>query len=195
MINLLVIISAYFIGNFSTSFIVGKLTSNIDIRQHGSGNAGSTNVLRTLGVKAAALTFLGDTLKGMLSFYLAQRFVGEQAALMAGIAVVIGHNWPVLLGFKGGKGIATTIGVALIASPLAAIASISLGVVILYRYKYVSLSSITAMTILPFFLFSYGLEYFIFGLVLSVMAIYRHRENIKRLRTGTEKKIGRKTSV
>ncbi len=193
--NLLLILIAYFIGNFSTSYFVGKLFAKIDIRDHGSGNAGSTNVLRTLGIKAAACTFLGDLFKGVLAVYLGNKFGGETLALACGVSVVIGHNWPIFLGFKGGKGIATTIGVALTIKPFVALICISIGVVILYKYKYVSLASIVAISLLPFTIVIYGLNYLLFGLILALSAIYRHRENIKRLLAGNERKIGEKSRV
>lgn len=193
--NILIVLIAYFIGNFSTSYLVAKLFAKIDIREHGSGNAGSTNVLRTLGVKAAALTFLGDLLKGVVAVYLGNKYGGSMLALLCGVAVVIGHNWPVFLGFKGGKGIATTIGVVIAIKPLVALICVSIGVVILFRFKYVSLASITAISVLPFTIIIYGLNYFLFGLILALLAIYRHRENIKRLLAGNERKIGEKSSV
>jgi len=193
--SLLLILISYFIGNFSTSYFVGKLFAKIDIRDHGSGNAGSTNVLRTLGKKAAALTLLGDLLKGVLAIYLGKRFGTEFLALACGVAVVIGHNWPLILGFKGGKGIATTMGVALTIKPLTALLCISLGIVILYRYKYVSLASIVSISIFSLTMLIYGFNYFLFGLILAILAIYKHRENIKRLLDGNERKIGDKSSV
>ncbi len=188
------IVIAYLIGNFSAAYLVAKLSANIDIRDHGSGNAGSTNVLRTLGIKAGAMTFLGDSIKGVVAVLIGIYFGGEQLAFLAGIAVIIGHNWPILLKFKGGKGIATTIGVVLIIHPLSALICILFGVIILYRYKYVSLASVSAISILPIIMyFSLGSTYFLFALALAAMAIYRHRENINRLMNGTERKIGQKS--
>ncbi len=189
--NLLFVIIAYFIGNFSTSYFVGKLFAKIDIREHGSGNAGSTNVLRTLGIKAAAITFLGDFLKGVLAVYIGKKFGDNTVGLICGVAVVVGHNWPLFLGFKGGKGVATTIGVAISIKPLAALICVSLGVTVLYKYKYVSLASIVAVSLFPVAIAMYGFDYFIFGLILAVLAIYRHSENIKRLLKGNERKIGK----
>ncbi len=193
--NFLLILIAYFIGSFSTSYLVAKLFAKIDIREYGSGNAGSTNILRTLGAKAAALTFLGDLLKGIVAVYLGDTFGGATTALLCGVAVVIGHNWPIFLEFKGGKGIATTIGVVASIKPLVAFICVSIGLAILFRFKYVSLASIIAIIILPFTIIIYGLNYFLFGLILALLAIYRHRENIKRLLAGNERKIGEKSSV
>lgn len=196
MIDLVIIVIAYFIGNISTSFIVAKLFANVDIRNCGSGNAGSTNVLRTLGKKAAAITFLGDSLKGVAAILIARYFgTYEYIALIVGVSVVVGHNWPVFLKFKGGKGIATTIGVVFTINYLVALACIGFGIIILIRFKYVSLASVLAITLLPILLVFQSIEYFLFALVLCVLAIYRHRENIKRLLKGTENKIGQKSGV
>ena len=193
MVPYILILIAYLLGNFSTSFIVGKLVGNIDIRNHGSGNAGSTNVFRTLGLKAGLLAFIGDSIKGVLAVYIARRFGNETIALIAGAAAIVGHNWPIVLKFKGGKGIATSIGVALMIHPTSALICISLGAVILIVFKYVSLASVSAIALLPIFLYFKGRDYFIFGLLISFMAIYRHRENIKRLLNGTESKITSKS--
>ncbi len=193
--NLLLIFLAYFIGNFSTSYLLAKLFAKIDIREYGSGNAGSTNILRTLGKKAAVLTLIGDLMKGVLAVLLGKTFGGPTVALLCGIAVVVGHNWPVFLRFKGGKGIATTIGVVLVIKPLIAIICISIGIAILIKFKYVSLASVIATTILPLTILIYGFNYFLFGLILALLAIYKHRENIKRLLTGDERKIGEKASL
>ena len=193
MLPFILIIIAYLLGNFSTSFIVGKLMGNIDIRNHGSGNAGSTNVFRTLGLKAGLTAFIGDSIKGVLAVYLARRFGGDTVALIAGVAAIVGHNWPFVLKFKGGKGIATSIGVALMVHPSSALICIAIGVVILLVFKYVSLASVSAIALLPIFLYSQGRDYFIFSVIISAMAIFRHRENIRRLFNGTERKITSKS--
>lgn len=193
--DLLLILIAYLIGSFSTSYLIAKLFAKIDIREHGSGNPGSTNVLRTLGAKAAAFTFLGDLLKGAIAAYLGSTFGGANVALLCGIAVVIGHNWPIFLEFKGGKGIATTIGVIISIKPLIALICVSIGVAVLFKFKYVSLASVVGIIILPLTIIIYGFNYFLFGLILALLAVYRHRENIKRLLAGNERKIGEKTSA
>ncbi len=193
--NLLLILIAYLIGSFSTSYLIARLSAKIDIREHGSGNPGSANILRTLGKKAAAFTFLGDLLKGAAAVYLGNTFGGTAMALLCGIAVVVGHNWPIFLKFKGGKGIATTIGVMISVKPLIALICVSIGVAILFKFRYVSLASILGITLLPFIIVIYGFDHFLFGLILALLAIYRHRENIKRLLAGNERKIGEKSSV
>lgn len=192
---ILVIFISYILGNFATSMIVAKLWANIDIRKHGSGNAGATNVVRTLGFKAGLITFIGDALKGVLAVWVGKKIGGESAALFAGIAVVIGHNWPVAFGFKGGKGIATTIGVALMVKPIAALICISLGLIIVFKTKYVSLASLVAICLFPIVLAFSSLKFFIFGLILAFMAVYKHRANIERLLKGTESKFGEKSRI
>lgn len=193
MAPFILVLTAYLLGNFSTSFIVGKLVGNIDIRKHGSGNAGSTNVFRTLGLKAGLLAFIGDSMKGVLAVYLARRYGNDTVALFAGAAAIAGHNWPLVLKFKGGKGIATSIGVALMVHPASALICIAIGVVILIMFKYVSLASVTSIALLPIFMYFQGRDYFIFALVIAAMAIYRHRDNIKRLLNGTERRITSKS--
>ena len=114
----LVSIIAYLLGNIATSYIVSKVFGKIDIRDYGSGNAGSTNVFRVLGAKAAVIAFLGDVLKGTAAVLIGRYIGGSYGEILAGIFVIIGHNWPVFLGGKGGKGIATTIGLMLPIDPL-----------------------------------------------------------------------------
>lgn len=194
LIYVLVSVIAYFLGNFATSYIVSMRSAKIDIRQHGSGNAGATNVLRVLGAKAAAVTFIGDALKGVLAVLLGRYLGGSYGAILAGLFVVIGHNWPILLRFKGGKGIATTIGTMLAMNPLVVLIVFAIGVVILAATRYVSLASIVGMIILPItmILLKQPPEYIIFSVILALLAVYRHRTNIGRLMKGTESKLGQK---
>mgnify|MGYP006277689853 CR=1 FL=1 len=193
---LLVAIIAYLIGNFSTSYILGKHLKNVDIRTKGSGNAGATNALRVLGKKIALLTFLIDAFKGILAVIIGQLIIQDTGGLIAGIFVVIGHNWPFILKFKGGKGIATTIGAATFINPLPAIIAIILGILIIIKTKYVSLGSVSAMALVPFLYLlvesPFQIKYFIFFLILSIMAVYKHKSNINRLIKGEESKLGQK---
>ena len=127
LVYLIIIITAYLLGNISTSYIVAKRLAGVDIRTQGSGNAGSTNVLRTLGKKAGALTFIGDVLKGLIAVLIARLIAygvnldDTTCAYIAVVAVVLGHNYPVFLGFKGGKGVATSLGSMLGMNPLVAL--------------------------------------------------------------------------
>ncbi|MTI69908.1 MAG: glycerol-3-phosphate 1-O-acyltransferase PlsY [Firmicutes bacterium] len=193
---IILILVSYFLGNISTSYILGRIIEKKDIRNHGSKNAGATNALRVFGVKLAASTFLGDALKGVVAVIIGNYILGYSGMLIGAIFAVIGHNWPVFLKFKGGKGIATTIGVVLAINPLLAIISIVIGLIIIIKTKYVSLGSIIAMSILPLISLivvrPFDEKFLIFTLILSIMAVYRHKTNIERLVKGLESKIGEK---
>lgn len=191
---LIVSVIAYLLGNISTAYLVSKAAGNIDIRKHGSGNAGSTNVLRVLGVKAAIVVFIGDALKGVAAILIGRYLAGSYGELLAGIFVVVGHNWPILLGGKGGKGIATTIGIMIPIDPLMVLAIVIIGIIIIIVTRYVSLASISGVVIFPIAMIitHKPFEYIIFSLILSAMAIFKHRSNIGRLVKGKESKIGQK---
>ncbi len=194
-LNILAIIISYFIGNFSTSLLISKFWAGIDIRKHGSGNAGATNVLRTLGIKAGILTFLGDALKGVIAVWIGRKIGGEDIALLCGIAVVMGHNWPVLFGFKGGKGISTSIGIVFAVYAPIAVICILIGIVMIIRTRYISLGSIIGISLLPLLFLTISFKYFLFGLALAIMALFRHSANIRRLLHGTESKLGEKSGI
>ncbi len=186
---------SYFLGNISTSYILGKTSAKIDIRNHGSGNAGTTNVLRILGKKAALITFLGDALKGSLAVYIGLKIGGRDIALISAVFVVLGHDWPVVLKFRGGKGVATTIGAIMVINPLQAIISLLLGIIIIYTTRYVSLGSMLGVCTLPLLTFFVGKNEFIVSIILTILILFTHRENIKRLIKGKERKIGQKIQI
>lgn len=188
---------AYFLGNFATSYIVSMRSAHIDIRKHGSGNAGATNVLRVLGAKAAAVTFVGDALKGVAAVLIGRYIAGDNGAILSGLFVVVGHNWPVTLGFKGGKGVATTIGSMLAINPLLVSIVFAVGIIVLITSKYVSLASITGMAIFPIamIIFKQSPEYVAFSVIIALLAIFKHRANIIRLLKGTESKLGQKAKA
>lgn len=181
-------------GSFSFSSFICKNFYNTDITRYGSKNPGSTNVLRVLGKKPALIVFSADLLKGLLMVVLAQRIGGENLALLAAITVVIGHDWSLFLGFKGGKGIATSFGVIMALAPKIGIILFIIGIFLIYMYRYVSLGSITTACLLPLLLllFKYPMKYTITGLVLGAIAVYRHRDNVERLLSGSENKIGQR---
>ncbi|MBS4534215.1 glycerol-3-phosphate 1-O-acyltransferase PlsY [Clostridium sp. D2Q-14] len=193
---LLIGLISYIVGNFSSSYILGKILKNIDIRTKGSGNAGATNALRVFGKKIGLITFILDVLKGIIAVIIGQMILGDTGRLIAGIFVVIGHNWPIILGFKGGKGIAATIGAVTFINPLPAIIAIIIGILIIIKTRYVSLGSIMAMALVPIISLvvvrPFDLRFFIFLLILAIMAIYRHKTNIRRLLNGEESKLGHK---
>lgn len=190
-------IIAYLIGCINNAYILTKYTMKIDIRNYGSGNAGATNVLRVLGYKAAAPVFALDVLKGVVAVLIGKYLLGNTGAMIAGIAVVCGHNWPVFLKFRGGKGIATSVGVIMTVSPLLGLIALVIGVTVIVFTKYVSLGSITGTIAFVFLnaLFWNSVQIFIFSLILASLAIFQHRSNIRRLLTGTESKLGQKPKI
>lgn len=190
----LIAVIAYLLGNFATAYLVSKTAARIDIRKYGSGNAGSTNVLRVLGAKPAAIAFLGDVLKGTAAVLIGRYMGGSYGEIIAGIFVILGHDWPIVLNFKGGKGIATTIGLMLPIDPLMVLLIVITGVIVISITRYVSLASVLGMCIYPvaMIITHKPVEYIIFSLILSAIAIIRHRTNIVRLIKGTESKLGLK---
>ena len=199
LVYLIIIVVAYLLGNISTSYIVAKRLAGVDIRTQGSGNAGSTNVLRTMGKKAGALTFGGDVLKGVVAVgfarILAYYMKSDQVtcSYIAVVAVVIGHNWPAFLGFKGGKGVATSLGSMLAINPVLALTCLAAFIIIVLVSKYVSLGSVLGICLSPvLMLITHNTKGIWVTLFLSASVIYTHRANIKRLLNGTERKLGEK---
>lgn len=199
LIYLIIIIIAYLLGNISTSYIVAKRLAGVDIRTQGSGNAGSTNVLRTLGKKAGALTFVGDVLKGLIAVLIARLIAytfhmdESVCAYLAVVAVVLGHNYPAFLGFKGGKGVATSLGSMLGMNPLIALMCLGFFIIIVAITKYVSLGSVLGIALSPIImLINHNTKGLLVTLFLTISVAITHKENIKRLLNGTERKIGEK---
>jgi glycerol-3-phosphate acyltransferase PlsY len=194
----------YLVGSVNTSIIVGKLLYKVDIREHGSGNAGATNTLRTLGKSAAAYVVIGDFLKGVLACLIGRWVFGEInpgdgifiGEYMAGFFAVVGHNWPVYFGFKGGKGVMTSFAVALMFSPMAALICLVVFIIIVAMTRYVSLGSMVSAAIFPAaaLLFNEPLYMVLTGAALAVLIIWRHRANIGRLVSGNESKLSFKTN-
>lgn len=196
MINaLLAIIVGYLLGSVNASIIFSKLKGD-DIRNHGSGNAGATNTLRTYGKGVAAAVTLFDVLKGVVAVLFARYILKDElAVLFAGFGAVLGHNYPVYFDFKGGKGILTSFAVALMVSPLSAVCALVSGVVIIAITRYVSLGSVMGSVVLAiasFFFENGNIEISVLIVVLALLAIFRHKENISRLINGTERKLGEK---
>ncbi|WP_353894385.1 glycerol-3-phosphate 1-O-acyltransferase PlsY [Proteinivorax hydrogeniformans] len=194
MLKWLWIALSYFIGSISFAYIVAKLHSGIDIRNYGSGNAGATNVHRTLGIKAFAVVSILDILKGYFVVFIAMLITDNQLAIaLSALAVILGHNWPILFNFKGGKGIASTLGVVAAFSFLAFIILVVLMAVIIYITRYMSLASLVATLSAPILIFFLsGDSYYFVGItfVLTILAWFTHRQNIIRLLDGQERKIG-----
>jgi len=199
------ILLAYLLGSIPTGYLVGKYLQGIDIREHGSGSTGATNVLRTLGKKAGISVLIIDMLKGMLGIALVKALYLNSAnplpsdwqawlILATGLAAVIGHSKSIFLNFDGGKSVATSLGVLLIMSPWVALATLGSFLLVLAISRIVSLSSITgaiAVVILMLVL-KQPLPYILFASVAGLYVIIRHRGNIERLLSGTEPRLGQK---
>ena len=187
---ILLIVLGYIIGNIPCSYLVAKLYGNIDVRNHGSGNAGATNVLRTVGKKAALFALLGDVLKGIIPALIGRYFLGIEGAMIASIWAVIGHCYPITLGFKGGKGVATAGGMIIGTNPLIALGLFIYMLLVVIKTKYVSLASITAALFYPIICFLVYDSIFVTlaSSFLALLLIYKHRANISRLLQGVESK-------
>ena len=200
-------IIAYLIGSINFSILISKKKAGFDIREKGSGNAGTTNVLRTVGKKAAIITLICDVLKGVVAILLAviagNLVSGLDKALLvqiAGLAVVIGHTFPIFFNFKGGKGVATSLGVLFMVNWQIALICLVFALILIIVTRMVSVGSVTASILFPvltLFLHNHYLvpgNYLIFAIILAVFIAYNHRSNIKRILNGTENKIGAKKS-
>jgi glycerol-3-phosphate acyltransferase PlsY len=198
---------AYLLGSIPTGYLVGR-AKGVDVRKVGSGNIGATNVFRTLGTAAGAVVLLVDALKGWLAAKLAPMVVSrliapgssadeatqEYLQIIAGVVVILGHNYTCWLHFKGGKGIATSAGVLLALTPKTCGIALIAWVLLCATTRYVSLASITAALVLPVATFAvgYSRRMVIITGVMGLLAIYKHKENIKRLMNGTESRIGQR---
>jgi len=190
-----VIILSYLLGSISPSYLLGK-TKNIDIRTEGSGNAGTTNAIRVLGAKLGAFTFVLDLLKGIIAVILGQFILGFNGGLLASVFVVLGHNWPVFFQFKGGKGIATSLGVLMTINWQMGLICLLIALTTILITRYVSLGSILASISAPFIIIfttdSVNMPLYITIWILASLSVYRHRSNIVRLYKGEEDKFGKK---
>lgn len=205
LIIIAVITASYLLGSINSAIITSKLLHNTDIRKHGSGNAGATNALRTMGKTAAFIVLLGDMLKGALAVLIgrllsdAAGMQGEQyLELAAGLSAVLGHNFPIFFGFKGGKGILTSAAVILFVDWRAGLACIAVGIIIIVVTRFVSLGSMVGSAVFPIIMLHLNQtkdgKYILFGfsLVFAILAVVMHHANIKRLLAGNESKIGDK---
>ena len=180
----------YFMGCFSTGIILGDM-AKIDIRKYGSKSTGTTNVIRVMGFKMGLMTFIGDFIKAVIAVLLGMMIGGRDGGLIAGLFSVIGHNWPVFYGFKGGKGIACSTAVLLLNVPLEGAISAAIAISVIYLSRYVSLGSLSLLFSAAVILtFTRGLwPVGAWALLLFIFAVYRHRTNIQRLMRGTESKF------
>jgi glycerol-3-phosphate acyltransferase PlsY len=190
--NSILLLCSYCIGSIPSGLLLAKAFGGVDIRTKGSGNIGATNVYRTLGRKIGILTLVGDCLKGLLPVLAAKALhLPDEWVALIGLAAFLGHIFPLFLRFKGGKGVATALGVFLATSPLAILGALAIFVIVLMSWRYVSLASITAAAFMPLFTtLMYRNPIFVaMSIVISVIVILKHHENIKRLRNGTESKF------
>ncbi len=186
------IIFAYLIGAIPTGVILTKITGGEDIRTVGSGNIGATNVYRTAGRKMGLITLGGDAFKGLLPVLIGLLFGISGAELASvGFAALIGHCYPVYLGFQGGKGVATAVGAFLVISPGSLLLALSLFLVVLGKWRYISLASISAAAVLPYLVLvvEQSMMLFLVSFCMAALVIYRHKENIERLLTKKENKF------
>ena len=184
----LICLLAYLCGSIPFGVLLAK-TQNMDIREHGSGNIGATNVARTMGKQAGLITLAGDILKGLLVVYIAsQWFENTMVIALAGLAVFLGHLYSIFLKFKGGKGVATGLGVLSFAMPLSTLCSAGVFAISLKVFGYVSLSSILAAISLPLLgvFFKMPLSYIYLSTIVALFILQKHRDNIVRLTQGTE---------
>ena len=201
-------IIAYLIGSINFSIIISKKMAGFDVREKGSGNAGSTNMLRSVGKKAAAITLICDVLKGVVAIIIAiilgNIFNDSNKELLlqiAGIAVVLGHTFPIFFGFKGGKGVATSLGILLMSNWQIGLICLVFALVLMVLTRMVSLGSCMAAILFPvltLFINEHytvltegksGNVYFVYSVIMAIIVLYNHRSNIKRILNGTENKI------
>ncbi len=186
------VLAGYFLGNIQTAIIVSKAYYHDDVRNHGSGNAGSTNMVRVYGYGPGAITFAGDFLKALLSVVIGQLVCGTNGGYLAGLFVVVGHCWPVLDGFRGGKGVASSCSLALLTFPLGAGIAIAVGAIILAfnrRVSLMSLASILVFFIATLVLKTQDVPMVILAGLLALIIYVRHIDNIKRLLHGEEQRL------
>lgn len=210
IIYIVMLLIAYVIGSINFSVIFSKKFAGFDVREKGSGNAGSTNMLRSVGKGAAALTLICDILKGVVAISIAiileNMFKDTNKELLvqiAGIAVVIGHTFPIFFGFKGGKGVATSLGILLMSNWQIGLICLVFALILMILTRMVSLGSCAAAVLFPvltlFINDNYtvltegknGTTYFIYSLILAIIVLFNHRSNIKRILNGTENRLGK----
>ena len=190
---LIVIAAGYLLGSISTGVVLSKLFAKTDIRSQGSGNAGTTNMLRVLGRKMALFTFIGDMLKGIIAVFIGKWLIGgELGGLLGVVGAVLGHYYPLYFGFKGGKGIATSFGSLLFVFPVQALLAFAVFLILVAVTHYVSVGSIAAAITLPLLIvITHWQEpsLWIITVCIGASVVWRHRANIKRLMNHTENKL------
>ena len=196
-LSLLGLVAAYLIGAIPVGVLVSRLAAGVDIRRQGSGNIGATNVLRTLGPAAAVATLLGDIVKGYLATSVAVALGGGDWLGAGAAAAVVGNCWPVFLGFRGGKGVATGLGAFLCAAPLAVLPAAVLWLLVVAATRFVSLASIVACVGVVAAAWALGYPHVVVAgaAVVAAIIVWRHQQNIQRLRAGTESRLGQRVKT
>lgn len=194
---LVIAVASYLLGSLNFAIIISGKQYKQDIRSFGSKNAGMTNMMRTYGKKAAGLTLLGDALKAMVSCLIGYAIFGQLGAYLAGFFCILGHIFPIYYHFKGGKGVVTTAVAILMCHPLVFLILLVIFLIIVLCTKYISLGSIMGVLLYPIILswFPSGRIYAVFAVLTTVIVVFKHWENIKRLKAGTESKFSFKKSV
>ena len=190
---LLCALLGYVLGSLSTGIIYSRKLGK-DVRTAGSQNSGASNMLRVHGVRPGILTFVGDCVKAILSIVLGYVLCGRNGAMVAGLFAVLGHNWPIFFGFKGGKGVACCTAVYILTFPIWGIISVATCVIVILVTRFISLGSLimSALFVVLMLIFEPFWPAGIWAIILAVLAFYRHRTNIQRLMSGTERKIGQR---
>ena len=196
MLNYIIVaVLAYLLGSISFGMIVAKLAGGPNLREVGSKNTGATNVLRVMGLKIGLIVFVLDILKALIACIIGRVWLGLNGAMLAGLAVVIGHNWPCFFQFKGGKGVASTLAVMLLTFPIPAVICYVVAIVLIASTKYVSLGSITLAALFAILVIATNWANWLvilWVLIIAGLLIWRHHANIGRLLHGTENKLGSK---
>ena len=186
------IILSYFFGTIPSGVWIGKIFKNIDVRDYGSKNSGATNSYRVLGAKLGIAVLIIDVLKGFIPLYIASKFnLAYNDLVILGLVAILAHTFSCFISFKGGKGVATSLGVFLFLAPVITLILLVIFILVVYFTKYISLGSITAAFLLPIFTFFTHRDTYLFTLsvVIAIFVIYRHKTNISRLLSGTENKF------
>jgi len=192
MSKLFFVLIAYFLGAVPIGLLIAKIYGHPDIRREGSGNIGATNVARVVGKKQGLITLIGDISKGAVPVLLAMWLIGTDTWIaLTGLSSFLGHIFPIYLKFRGGKGVATATGVFFAISPLAVVFDLLIFLFVVWRFRYVSLGSLSAAFAMPFLLFIISVKkvYVSLSILMAILIFYRHKENIGRLLKGEENRL------
>jgi glycerol-3-phosphate acyltransferase PlsY len=195
-------VAGYLLGAVPTGYVMGRLLRGIDVRDYGSRRTGGTNVLRTLGLRVAVLVMVVDIAKGAVAVLIARVISGEPyVQTVAGLAAVAGHVWPVYVGFRGGRGVSAAFGALLAMNPLASLALLPVAIAVVALSRYMSLMSVGMAPVAAALFLALAVAgvhpyaYAVFALIVAALIVVLHRDNIERLLSGTERKIGQKERV